>query len=142
MSKIGNTIINEIAEGFISKSSITIILRNLNNSSKSLEKGEDNLDRILSAIDLTPPRIQAEQETQGIEWLNNLRRSPTGKERKNNPFNKLEEFHLDNFSHFTLAGFKDLSNVYREFYVPLYRVNSTNEGGFNYYMAGGEFISE
>ena len=76
-----------------------------------------------------------EQETKGLNWLNNLRKTPAGKERKNNPFGTREEEALNNFSHFGFDGF--LYNC-PEFYLPIYSVYGKSGEYFQYYVAGGK----
>tara|TARA_R110002110_G_scaffold62000_3_gene173516 strand:- start:221 stop:1066 length:846 start_codon:yes stop_codon:yes gene_type:complete len=63
-----------------------------------------------------------------------LWKTPTGKERKNNPFGLREQDALENFEYFTLDGFKNIGRSY-DFYVPIYGVTGT-DSYFQYYYDG------
>ena len=69
--------------------------------------------------------------------MRNLWKSPTGKERTNNPFGYREQDALETFEYFELRGFYDAGNRYRKFYVPLYTCVGA-ETSFEYYISGGE----
>ena len=68
----------------------------------------------------------------------NLWKSPTGKERVNNPFGYREQEALEQFDHFALAGFHDASRYGQApYYIPLYDVYMKDgEYGFQYYYNG------
>lgn len=81
----------------------------------------------------------AEQSQKGIDWLLDQWRTPTGKERKNNPFGTREQKVLENFSHFTLSGFWDDGNGYHHNYKPVYTVHATDDSCFEYVPYGGAY---
>jgi len=81
--------------------------------------------------------LSDEQNKQGIEWLTNLWKSPTGKERKNNPFGYREQAAIENFSHFQLVD-AFASGYYANYQVPVYDMLTKDGYGFQYYMQGGE----
>lgn len=77
------------------------------------------------------------QFNKGKKWLLNLYKSPTGKERSNNPFGYREQLILETIESIRVKGFHDAGNFFRTFYVPLYEVNGTNNS-MEYHMAGGK----
>jgi hypothetical protein len=97
-----------------------------------LNKGEKiNLDYVWNnEISLTP-----EQNKKGIDFLMNQYLTPSGQERKNNPFGYREQEILKNFTHFELRGFYDAGNYLHSYYIPLY-VCCGDNNGFEYYYNG------
>lgn len=87
-------------------------------------------EKQIEELELTP-----EQNEKGHKFLQELRFTPTGKERLNNPFGYREENILDNFSHFTFCGFYSERGTY---YIRMYNCYSKNGNCFQYYYAGGE----
>ena len=73
----------------------------------------------------------------GIKYLRNLHKSPTGKVRKNNPFTAPEIEVLENFTHFALVGFKNAGNKYVDYYIPIWEVNAANGDTFEYTQENG-----
>lgn len=82
--------------------------------------------------------ITAEQTTKGLNWLDDKRRTPKGKERLNNPFGAREEEILDNFDHFELKEFFDSGNQFVSFKIPLWEVVSKDGQSFEYHSQGGK----
>jgi len=84
------------------------------------------------------PDLTPEQNRKGIEFLMNLYKTPTGKERSNHVFGYREQEALDNFDHFSLAGFHDASKYgQRPYYIPMYDVwMKDGDYGFQYYYDG------
>ena len=78
--------------------------------------------------------ITPEQTKKGLDFLKNLWKTPTGKERKNNPFGYREQKALETFEYFTLDRFKNLGTGY-DWYVPVYTVHG-DTGYFTYYYDG------
>lgn len=121
-----NEIIEKIANtGIIEEREINLLKRRANN-------GEDisALYDIDKDIEVTP-----EQSAKGFAWLWNLYKTPSGKERKNNPFGYREIAILENYKgeNFTFKGFYDVGNGYFHFNVPIYEI-----GGMEYYVSGGQ----
>lgn len=73
---------------------------------------------------------------QGYKWLMNLYRSPTGKIRKNNPFDEHQIQALESFKTIELVGFHAVRYLFEVcvFYAPLYRVCPNS---FDYYVQCG-----
>jgi len=69
----------------------------------------------------------------------NLWVTPTGAERKNNPFGYREEAILETFQTIRLAEVTDISLYHapRPIYVPVYEVFGKDDS-FMYYLSGGK----
>ena len=87
--------------------------------------------------DLEEIKITPEQSEKGLKWLLNKLETPTGKERKNNPFDYWQEQIIRNFESFTLCDFYNIGNFY-PFYVPIYTIYGNGGDSFSYYVQGGE----
>ncbi len=81
--------------------------------------------------------IKGTYAKKGLKWLNNLYKTPTGKERKNNPFRYREQLALETYQGFYFDGFFDAGNMFNSFYVPIYTVSGENQS-FQYYLSGGK----
>lgn len=81
--------------------------------------------------------LSDEQSLKGFDWLKNLWVTPTGAERKNNPFGYREQHALENFERIVLVGYYDAGR-HRSYYIPLYDVYAKDGYGFQYYVNGGE----
>lgn len=81
--------------------------------------------------------LTTEQFQKGRDWLLNRWKTPSGVERKNNPFGYREEAILEK------ATSIDLKDFYPQgmsgYLLPVYRVNSS-EGSFEYVVSAGEII--
>lgn len=75
--------------------------------------------------------VTEEQSAKGYKWLMNLYKTPTGKERKNNPFGYREMNILDNYKgeRFQFVGFYNNGNRWRDYYIPIYSLC-----GMEYYV--------
>jgi hypothetical protein len=82
---------------------------------------------------LTPDQVR-----KGYKWLMNQWKTPSGAERKDNPFGYREQDILENFKSMRILQFYDAGNRYSSFYVPLYSVHSKKGNYFEYYVSGGE----
>jgi hypothetical protein len=132
LAKGGKT--NEFADVYndnvITEKQINLIKTRLNNG--KVEETRDIVDYIWN----NNPKLSGEQNSKGIKFLMNLWKSPTGKERTNNPFGYREQDALETFEYFELAGFSDISRYgQRGFYVPLYNVIG-KDSSFQYYYDG------
>ena len=83
-------------------------------------------------------KIDEAHTEKGLNWLKNQWKTPTGAERKNNPFGYREEEVIDNFSHFELCEFLNNINSTQASmninnYLPLWNVYSKDDGCFQYY---------
>jgi hypothetical protein len=101
------------------------------------DKVDDFTQEAIDFIWDNSPQLTPDQNKKGIDYLRNLWKSPSGKERVNNPFGYREQDALETFEYFELRGFYDAGNRYRKFYVPLY-VCVGAETSFEYYISGGE----
>lgn len=83
-------------------------------------------------------QLAHEQVAQGVKWLKNLWKTPSGKERKNNPFGYREQDILDGDGlTIELRDYYDASRYGQPpYYIPLYEVSSSG-GCFEYYVWGG-----
>jgi hypothetical protein len=116
----------------ITEKEINLIKLRMNN-----DKVDDFTQEAIDFIWDNSPQLTSDQNKKGIDYLRNLWKSPTGKERTNNPFGYREQDALETFEYFELRGFYDAGNRYRKFYVPLYTCVGA-ETSFEYYISGGE----
>ncbi len=112
-----------------------LIFKILNNS------GNDELKAAIKAAfndsDFEGLLLDQSQIQKGYEWLLNQWKTPTGSERKNNPFGYREQDAINNFDRITLKGYYDAGNYHRSYFIPLYDVYTTDGYGFEYYVNGG-----
>lgn len=109
----------------------------------------ESLHNALRALDRAVVYVTEEQATKGFNWLWYKYKSPTGRERKNNPFSSQQLAVLTKANdgerdakgrlmhcRFTLSHFENKGNGFTDWYVPVYCL--TNEAGeFSYYVWGG-----
>ena len=77
--------------------------------------------------------LTAEQTKKGLDWLMDKWKSPTGVERKNNPFSEREYALLEKFKEIRLIDFYDSGNAYFKAYLPVYEVIG-NDDSFEYHV--------
>jgi hypothetical protein len=123
---------NMMETNTITEKEINLIKLRMNN-----DKVDDFTQEAIDFIWDNSPQLTSDQNKKGIDYLRNLWKSPTGKERTNNPFGYREQDALETFEYFELRGFYDAGNRYRKFYVPLYTCVGA-ETSFEYYISGGE----
>ena len=118
-------IYDEIAErGIITEREVNLIKRRLNDPyTGGIKK------RVFAN---GPLKLTPEQTKKGIEWLLDKYKTPTGKIRKHNPFNKKQAAILENFKEFELINFVDWGNMVVTWFVPIYRVISKHGRTFDY----------
>lgn len=75
--------------------------------------------------------VTEEQSAKGFAWLMDLYKTPTGKERKNNPFGYREMNILDNYKgeRFQFVGFHNEGYRWHDYYFPIYSLC-----GMKYYV--------
>jgi hypothetical protein len=122
---------NMMETNTITEKEINLIKLRMNN-----DKVDDFTQEAIDFIWDNSPQLTPDQNKKGIDYLRNLWKSPTGKERTNNPFGYREQDALETFEYFELRGFYDAGNRYRKFYVPLYTCVGA-ETSFEYYISGG-----
>lgn len=81
-------------------------------------------------------KLSDEQQKQGYKWLMNLWQTPTGKERKNNPFSDYEQTIIANFSYATLSSF--YFHGYIGYAYPVYTVYDIEGDSFEYICIGSK----
>lgn len=121
--KTTSFIISEIEKnGFITEKEINLLKRRAN-------AGDKEAANFWPCVECTK-----EQSEKGFKWLKNLYKTPSGKERKNNPFGYREMNIIDNYNGelFEFKGFYDAGNRYFHNYIPVYELN-----GMEYYVCGG-----
>ena len=116
----------------ITEKEINLIKMRMNN-----DKVDEATQEVIDYIWNNSPQLTPDQNKKGIDYLRNLWKSPTGKERTNNPFGYREQDTLETFEYFELRGFYDAGNRYRKFYVPLYTCVGA-DSSFEYAFYGGE----
>jgi hypothetical protein len=122
---------NMMETNTITEKEINLIKMRMNNN-KVDEYTQEAIDYIWD----NSPRLTPDQDKKGIDYLRNLWKSPTGKERANNPFGYREQDTLETFEYFELRGFYDAGNYHHKFYVPLYTCVG-KDSNFEYYISGG-----
>lgn len=100
------------------------------------EEQKEEIKDIFNNSDFEGLQLSAEQSEVSRIWLLNLWRTPTGRERLNNPFGYREQDAITNFNRCELAGYYDVGNY--NYYVPIYDVCATDGYGFQYYMSSGK----
>ena len=133
-TKTFNALISALEAGKLeSNNQLTYMMSLLNNgSNEQKEIISKTINNSYENISLCEDQVK-----KGYNWLKNLWVSPTGKERKNNPFGYREQEILENFETITMRSYYDAGNYYRSFQVPLYEV-SGNGTTFEYYVSGGQ----
>lgn len=117
--------------GYILENEINLLKNRLNRG--------DSLVWDLWDID-TPLMISQEQTEKGLNWLTNQWKTPTGKERKNNPLGYWEQDILSKFDHFEFTDFASCGNGWVCFYSPVYKVVDIYGDSFTYYVYGGQMV--
>jgi hypothetical protein len=131
----GGEIMDKIKSGdYITEREMKLITRRMNN-----DKLDPEMREVIQYIWDNDVAIDpnGEWSKKGLKFLMNQWKSPTGKIRKNNPFGQRETDILENFDHFELAGFYDVSRYGGvSYYVPLYDVCDDEGWCFQYYYDG------
>lgn len=126
--KATKDIINEIVnKGEITEREILLLKSRANSGDKDAAKFYPGYD-----IDIY---VTKEQSEKGFTWLWNLYKSPTGKERKNNPFGYREIDLLKNNKNelFRFVGFYNNGNGWHDSFIPIY-----DFCGMEYYVECGK----
>jgi len=83
----------------------------------------------------TNKKLSDDQQRKGKDWLMNQWKSPTGVERKNNPYGYREQEILTNFDRIELKEYHDISRYgQRPYYVPLYQAYGKDGDSMEYYV--------
>lgn len=135
-SKAYNELLSNIKAGYlVNNNQLTYMMSLLNGDKEELKAPVKAI--INDAVDGLA--LSDEQVNKGLTWLNNLWMSPTGKERKNNPFGYREQAVLeDKGATIEMYGYYDAGNAYHSYNVPIYLVSSKIQGTFEYVVSGGE----
>lgn len=114
---------NILANRVITEREVLLLKKRANN-------GDDEAANFYPSCDIEI-EVTEEQSAKGFAWLMNLYKTPTGKERKNNPFGYREMNILDNYKgeRFQFVGFYNNGNRWRDYYIPIYSLC-----GMEYYV--------
>ena len=123
---------NIMENNIITEKEINLIKMRMNNN-----RVDETTQEVIDYIWDNSPELTPDQNKKGIDYLRNLWKSPTGKERTNNPFGYREQEALDTFQYFELRGFYDAGNYNNKFYVPLYNCVGA-DSSFEYAFYGGK----
>lgn len=99
-------------------------------------KSKENAQFVFDNMPEDGLTLSDSQNKKGIDFLLNQWKTPTGKERLNNPFGYREQNVLEGFTHFTLSSFYDASRYGQAaYYLPIYHCFG-NDSCFEYYYNG------
>nr|UWF95884.1 MAG: hypothetical protein [Bacteriophage sp.] len=114
---------NVLSNGVITEREVLLLKKRANN-------GDDEAANFYPGCDIEI-EVTEEQSAKGYKWLMNLYKTPTGKERKNNPFGYREMNILDNYKgeRFQFVGFYNDGNRWHDYYTPIYSLC-----GMEYYV--------
>jgi hypothetical protein len=99
-------------------------------------KSKENAQLIFSHFPENGMSISDDQARKGYDFLMNQWKTPTGADRKNNPFGYREQNVLENYSHIILKSLYNAGNCYHDYYLPLYEVVAKDGSAFEYYYNG------
>ncbi len=133
LSKLAQKYLDIIETGKIEKSELIALCSFMNNKAT---KEERHLINSTLANKEDSVLLSEEQNKQGYQYLWNQWLTPTGIERKNNPFGFREQFILKGFEYFTLKELYNAGNFYRDYFIPLYECHG-KDNTFQYYMNNG-----
>ena len=121
---------NAMERGYILENEINLLKKRINagESYEFLEAIYDN-----GGIELFE-----EQKTKGYKWLLDKWQTPTGKERKNNPFGYREMEALKDFDHIDFFSFYDAGRYGFRNWTPVYNVCTKEGFGFQYTIQNGQ----
>ncbi len=135
-TKIYQKLIECLQKGvLVSSEQCNYLFKVLNNGTEEQKQEIKDLFNDSNFEGITLSDVQREK---GRDWLLNLWKTPTGAERKNNPFGYREQRALENFDTIQLKGYYDAGNYHRSYYIPLYDVYAKDGYGFEYYFNGGK----
>lgn len=120
---------------FEDQKQVNYLFKMLNNGT---EEQKEEIKSFFRSPDFDGFELAPEHSETGRKWLVDLWKTPTGAERKNNPFGHREQYALEYFDRCTLKGYYDAGNYHRSYYIPLWDVYATDCYGFEYYVNGGQ----
>lgn len=120
-----------LSKDTLNENEVRLLLRRVNDGSLKVSR-IPNITGDVEGYKLTDSQVK-----KGRQWLMNQWKTPTGKERQNNPFGGREEYILENLKTIKLI---DLISPRGRVYYPVYRVISKDGNHFEYYVAGGIHI--
>jgi len=135
-SKVYQSLIEALEKGSLTSHAQCNYLFKILNS--GTEEQKEQVKDFFRAENFEGIVLDAANVEQGKQWLLNLWKTPTGAERKNNPFGYREQHALENFDTIQLKGYYDAGNYHRSYYIPLYDVYAKDGYGFEYYNQGGK----
>lgn len=114
----------------ITESEVLLLKRRLNDGTYTSKD-------VYEALGEDGKQLTPEQTEKGKSWLMNKWKSPSGVERKNNPFGYREQEILEKFEGIKIKDFYDVGNYGNHYYEPYYEVEGNNTS-FEYYNKAGE----
>ena len=97
-------------------------------------KNDSDKEKLLTLLDALPHKITPELTAKGLRWFASMKKKD-GSWRENSLTRGFKKHHreiIDHFARFTFEGYYNAGNEYRDWYVPIYRVWSTNGDSFAY----------
>ena len=125
-------------KGYLTEREVLLIKNRLNKMDSSDSVHDVPFPEDGGGFTLTPEQVE-----KGRYWLFNKWKTPTGRERKNNPFGYREQNVLENFETIKLIDFVDRANYTQHqygirAYQPYYQVIGSDGSGFQYLVWGGK----
>jgi len=131
MKKMIKSPIDDFKKDVLTERDVALLMRRINS-------GKIKPKDLFEAIPLLDSGeglgLTKEQQEKGRKWLVNQWKTPSGVERKNNPFGYREQDVLENFKEIRLRDFYSERGNY---YYPYYEVIG-GDSSFEYYVSGGQ----
>jgi hypothetical protein len=120
--------------GYMNERELLLFKRRLNDGKTQPQ----NLNYFKSFRETEGLALSPEQNKKGLDYLRDQWRTPSGIERKNNPFGARETEVLENAKEIRLLDFNNKSTTPNfNNYVPIYQVVAKDGSTFDYYVQGG-----
>ena len=124
-----------ITSGYIEEGQVISMRVALNSNNKSMTVEER--EELIGMVQEKELNLTWTQTEKGLRFLKNLIVTPTGRDRKNNPFNGKQTDIINNFKKFTLNGLQDQMNKYGRSmginrFLPIWRVYCKGGNYFDY----------
>lgn len=106
---------------------------------RRMSHGKVDVHKVLEKMPTGGWKLTPQQSEKGFNWLLKQWKTPTGAERKNNPFGQREEHVLEKFDEFRLIDFMDTATYSAtqmgiHFYIPVYEIKARDGTYFQYYV--------
>lgn len=110
----------------------TLTEQEINLVKRRLNDGTYTISEVNEMLGGDGKKLTTEQQEKGRKWLMDKWKSPTGKERKDNPFGYREQEVLEKFEGIRLYSFYDAGRGDFHNYIPYYSVDG-DDSAFEYY---------